>query len=918
MTLSLDLNTDFIDRQYRLWRQDPAAVSEQWRFFFEGFTIGSGPAEPAPAAVLDRDMLVKHLQVAELIHRYRDLGHLLACLDPLTACPTDHPLLSLEAFQLTPDDLDREFSIPGFGSGKPVALRDLIALLRETYGRGLGVEYLHVQDPDERRWLQERMESTRNRPQLDAETRLRILNKLCQATLFEQFVHAKYLGQKRFSLEGAESAVVFLDLLLDHAARAGCREAVLAMAHRGRLNVQVNVLDKPYEAVFCSFEDSYNPDALVGSGDVKYHQGYYTELATRHGRPLAVLMPSNASHLESVDPIAEGIVRRRQELFGAAGSDRVVPILVHGDAAFAGQGVVFETLNLSQLEGYRTGGTIHLIINNQIGFTALPEDVRSTRYSTDVAKMLMVPIFHVHGEAPEAVAAVARLAFDYRARFHKDVVIDLVAYRRYGHNEGDEPAYTQPQLYERIRRRPPVHDLYADQCLSAGLISPDQLNAIKSAIQTCLEHALEAARGATCRPPEAHFHDLGNPPAGTGTGTDADADVTDRTVTTAVSKDRLLEIAATLFTAKPGFTIHRKLERILLRRLETVRAGAGIDWSNAELLAFGSLVTEGTPVRLSGQDSRRGTFSQRHSVLTDAVSGAHDTPLNRLAPDQAPFQVFDSALSENAVLGFEYGYSLTAPESLVLWEAQFGDFANNAQVIIDQYIAAAEAKWRRPSALALLLPHGFEGQGPEHSSARLERYLQLCAEDNLQVCVPSTPAQYFHLLRRQAKQGKPKPLIVLTPKSLLRHPLAVSRLDELIDGAFQPVITDPEPPPKVRRLLWCSGKIYYDLLARRREQSEPDAAIVRIEQLYPLRPEQLQAAAARFPTAEEFCWVQEEPRNMGAWRHVSELFAQVFDRPLRYLGRPPAASPATGYAHVHKAEQGKILDAALHQVVQDP
>ncbi|PIU31658.1 MAG: 2-oxoglutarate dehydrogenase E1 component, partial [Syntrophobacteraceae bacterium CG07_land_8_20_14_0_80_61_8] len=425
-------------------------------------------------------------------------------------------------------------------------------------------------------------------------------------------------------------------------------------------------------------------------------------------------------------------------------------------------------------------------------------------------------------------------------------------------------------------------------------------------------------RGATCRPPEAHFHDLGNPPAGTGTGTDADADVTDRTVTTAVSKDRLLEIAATLFTAKPGFTIHRKLERILLRRLETVRAGAGIDWSNAELLAFGSLVTEGTPVRLSGQDSRRGTFSQRHSVLTDAVSGAHDTPLNRLAPDQAPFQVFDSALSENAVLGFEYGYSLTAPESLVLWEAQFGDFANNAQVIIDQYIAAAEAKWRRPSALALLLPHGFEGQGPEHSSARLERYLQLCAEDNLQVCVPSTPAQYFHLLRRQAKQGKPKPLIVLTPKSLLRHPLAVSRLDELIDGAFQPVITDPEPPPKVRRLLWCSGKIYYDLLARRREQSEPDAAIVRIEQLYPLRPEQLQAAAARFPTAEEFCWVQEEPRNMGAWRHVSELFAQVFDRPLRYLGRPPAASPATGYAHVHKAEQGKILDAALHQVVQDP
>lgn len=901
MKLPYDLNADFIDAQYLKWKLDPSTVSDQWRFFFEGFELAS-TAEKVPGAVCDIGQVLKQSRVDELVYRYRDLGHLLACLDPLLACPTDHPLLSLNAFQLDADDLDTEFYTPQIGDRDRMPLRDIVSFLRETYCHSIGVEYLHLQDPDERGWLQERMEPIRNRPRFEPELKLRILNKLCQATLFEQFLHTKYLGQKRFSIEGAESVVAMLDVLIDHAALADYREIILAMAHRGRLNVQVNVLNKLYEAVFCSFEDNYNPEALVGSGDVKYHQGYMTELQTRHDRAVSVLMPSNASHLESVDPIAEGIARRRQEQFGEDGIDRVLPVLIHGDAAFAGQGVVFETLNLSQLEGYHTGGTIHLVINNQIGFTALPEDARSTRYSTDVAKMLMVPIFHVHGEDPEAVAHVAQLACDYRSRFHKDVVIDLVCYRRYGHNEGDEPSYTQPQMYERIRERKPAYEIYAGQCIAEAVTTAEAVEEMKNGIDTCLQSALESARGDLCLPPESHFYDIWGDFTGKANGAE---------VATGCAKESLIAIAQTIFSSGADLSINRKLERILKRRLDAIESGEGIDWPTAELLAFGSLLLEGHPVRLSGQDSRRGTFSQRHSVLTDSVTGEHDVPLNRLPDRQASFQVFDSALSENAVLGFEYGYSLASPEALVLWEAQFGDFANNAQVIIDQYIAAAEAKWKRWSGLVMLLPHGFEGQGPEHSSARLERYLQLCAEDNLQVCVATTPAQYFHLLRRQVKESFRKPLIVLTPKSLLRHPQAVSRLSDLTAGSFQEVLDDPGVSGAVRRVLVCTGKIYYDLLQEREQQQHPETAIVRLEQLYPWDSSRFMDVMGRFAEAEEVIWVQEEPRNMGAWVQFKTHLEEALGQSIRYLGRAPAASPATGFLRIHKQEQQRIVEQAL-------
>jgi len=902
MEFSLVLNADYIDSRYRMWKSDPSSVPREWRIFFEGFELGTSP-EGEIAGICDKSQILRQSRVEELVYRYRDLGHLLACLDPLVACPTGHPLLDLSAFNLSEEDLDRKFYTPHFHHSEQTPLREIVRTLRETYCRSIGVEYMHLQDPAERHWLQERMEPSRNRPAMGREAKVRALNKLCQATLFEQFLHSRYLGQKRFSIEGAEIVVAMLDVLVQHASEQGCREIVLGMAHRGRLNVQVNILEKLYEAVFCEFEENYDAESLVGSGDVKYHRGYMSDVLTAAGKPLRILLATNPSHLEAVDAVVEGIARARQDRAGEGGDKTVLPLLIHGDAAFAGQGVVFETLNLSQLEGYRTGGTIHIVINNQIGFTTLPEDARSTRYSTDVAKMLMIPVFHVHGESPEAAAHVMQLAFDYRREFSKDVVIDVVCYRRYGHNEGDEPYYTQPGMYDRIRERPPVYRIYGEELLGEGVITKDELDLMKSGIQQCLETAHRAAHAKTCAPPQAPFYETWNGFGGS---------YTHESVVTGAPREKLLSLGQRMHVFPDGFEVHHKLERILKRRVETIERGEGLDWATAEALAFASTLTEGFPVRLSGQDTRRGTFSQRHSVLVDPKRGEHYTPLCHLDSSQAPFLVYDSALSENAVLGFEYGYSLADPRSLVLWEAQFGDFANNAQVVIDQFISSAESKWRRLSGIVLLLPHGFEGQGAEHSSARLERFLQLCAEDNMRVCNPTTPAQYFHMLRRQLQGKLRKPLIAMTPKSLLRHPMAVSKLEELAAGTrFHEVLDDVALIESPTHVLLCSGKVYYDLLERRQSVEGLKVALLRLEQFYPFPEALLKEVLSRYSSAGQWLWVQEEPENMGGWSFVRPRLEALIGKEIGYVGRPPAASPTTGYSEVFKAEQAALVDRAL-------
>ncbi|MDY0313039.1 MAG: 2-oxoglutarate dehydrogenase E1 component, partial [Desulfobacterales bacterium] len=754
MDISTTLNADFIDAQYRRWRADPASVSDDWRFFFQGFELGL--AGPTPSAAAAGRPGADH-RVESLIRRYRELGHLLACMDPLEACPTSHPLLEPTAVGLEDADLERAFSTSL--AETPTPLSEMVHLLKETYCRHIGVEYMHLQDPDERAWLRERMEPKRNRPELDAAARRRILERLTRAALFEQFLNKKYVGVTRFSLEGGDGLIPLLDAMADRSAVAGVAEWVLGMAHRGRLNTQAHLLGRPYEEIFAEFEHCYDPEALVGAGDVKYHNGFLADVTTADGHPLKIYLVNNPSHLEAVNPVVEGVCRARQDL-AQDGPKAVLPVLIHGDAAFAGQGVVAETLNMSQLTGYRTGGTVHIVINNQIGYTTLPGDARSSRYATDVAKMLMVPIFHVHGENPEALVHAANLALDYRLAFGKDVVIDLVCYRRYGHNEGDEPYFTQPLMYDRIRQRPSLHRLYAEDLAAAEEVSKDDLEKMEGEIGAELEAAYDQVHGTSCPFPENRYYDAWDK---------IRPDFDPAPVKTAVAAKTLKDLARRLNTVQEDFHPHRKLAALLERRLEAVEKGAGIDWANAEALAFASLVTAGMPVRLSGQDCGRGTFSQRHAVLFDTESGEPRVPLSRLADDQAPFMVFNSLLAEYAVLGFEYGYAACRPEVLTLWEAQFGDFVNNAQSIIDLFISAGQAKWQRLCGLVLLLPHGWEGLGPEHSSARLERFLQLCAEDNMQVCNLTTPAQYFHLLRRQVLAPWRKPLVLMTPKSLLRH-----------------------------------------------------------------------------------------------------------------------------------------------------
>lgn len=901
------LNIDYIETQYDSWKSDPESVPKEWGIFFSGFEFAGGRGvSPTPATFSSQALLQSRVEA--LKYRYRDLGHLMAGLDPLSQASEKHPYLSLGAVGLTEEDLSKVFFTRRFSETKQAKLSEIIAILEETYCGSIGVEYMHLQDPEERRWLQERMEPLRNRPNLAKAEKVLILNKLVQAGLFEEFLNRKYVGQTRFSLEGAEALVPMLDFLLKGACQQGASEVILGMSHRGRLNVTANNLYKLYDDIFLEFVNDYDASSIYGAGDAKYHEGYFTEIDFGFEGPLKVFLVNNPSHLESVDPVAEGIAKARQEALEDPDGEKVLPVLIHGDAAFAGQGVVTETLNLSQLEGYGTGGTIHIIVNNQIGYTTLPENARSTRYSSDVAKMLMVPIFHVTGEDPEAAVSVMRLAVDYRRAFGKDVVVDLVCYRRYGHNEGDEPYFTQPKMYEKIRQRDPVFRLYGQKLLKEGAIDRKELAAIDEGITTCLGEAYENAESRKRMVPAVRFFDQWSKYSGT---------FSHEMPETAVAGEQLVALAEKLNTLPAEMDAHPKIARLLKKRGSSVAVGRGIDWATAEALTFASILQEGTPIRLSGQDSGRGTFSQRHAVLVDRKTGRQHVPLNGLSQEQAPFSVHNSMLSEYAVLGFEYGYSLVSPDHLVLWEAQFGDFANNAQAIIDLYIASGQTKWRKLSGLVLLLPHGSDGLGPEHSSARLERFLQLCAGDNMQVVNLTTPAQYFHCLRRQVKAPWRKPLVVMSPKSMLRHPLAVSHISDFTDGRFQAVIDDQINGHKPRRVLFCSGKLYHSLYTRREKIRAYEVIIIRLEQLYPFPEEALSEVIAKYREADQWCWVQEEHENMGAWTFVRPRIEAILGKRLTYIGRGSSPSPATGFANVYKQEQAALSDRAVGMMPEE-
>jgi 2-oxoglutarate dehydrogenase E1 component len=845
-------------------------------------------------------------RVSALVNAYRVRGHLFASLDPLglQAKPPDE--FFLERYGLSDVDQDTLFATGDLAGPPTLSLHEITRRLRETYSRTIGVEFTFLEDPEARRWLQRTMESTCNHIDLAAEQQLRILTKLTDAEIFEQFLHTNFRGAKRFSLEGAESFIPMLDLLIDQSAELGVEEIVIGMAHRGRLNVLANILQMNVREIFAGFRDE-NPENYLGRGDVKYHLGYSNDRLSATGKQIHISLAFNPSHLEFVNPVVEGRVRAKQDRRADTGRQRVMPVLVHGDAAFVGQGLVAETLNLSELAGYTTGGTIHVVVNNQIGFTTVPRDARSTRYCTDITRMLRCPVFHVNGEDPEAVAQVVRLATSYRQRYRKDVVIDLYCYRKYGHNEADEPRFTQPITYGRVDEKRTVRQVYVERLVGLGELTPDKADEIMDSRRQELESALEDTRNG-------HYDLVPDSMRGVWKGYLGGSDEAVPSVDTHLPKEQIEQIVQRLAEFPKGFQVNKKLRRLFEQRRDRVLAGEPFDWGTAEWLALGSLLVGGTRIRLTGQDSRRGTFSHRHAMLFDAETGAPHVPLARLEEGQATFEVLDSPLSEAGCLGFEWGYSLDSPDALILWEAQFGDFVNGAQVIIDQFLISSEDKWHRLSGLVLLLPHGFEGQGPEHSSARLERFLQLCAEDNIQVCNLTTPAQYFHALRRQVLRPWRKPMVVMTPKSLLRHPHATSTTADLAQGRFRRILPDARHEPKrTRRVLLCSGKVYYDLLKARDDREVDDVAILRFEQLYPMRRDEVREALAPYSKGTDVVWVQEEPWNMGGWYFMNARLPHIIgDRfDVRVIARDESASPATGSKAAHDLEQKRLLDEAL-------
>ena len=912
-------NLPFVEALYCQYRQQPASVPEAWRSYFAAVDNGGGDAPvklgPSfrPAGLFhagdSRHDGMAGLQdrVDQLIRAFRLRGHVVARIDPLGRSRPAPPELDPAFYRFTESDLRKRLSTGTMPLGKELTLAQIIERLRHTYCRSIGVEYMHIDDVRIRRWLQARMERTENRLTLREEEQLRILTRLTCASVFEEFVRRKFIGAKSFSLEGSESLIPLLDLAIDKTGEQGVSEIVLGMAHRGRLNVLTNILEKPAQQIFREFADA-DQAQYTGRGDVKYHLGFSNDFQTSSGNSIHISLCFNPSHLELVNPVAIGRVRAKNDRIDDAVGERGLPILIHGDAALAGEGVVQETLNLSQLHGYAVGGTLHIVVNNQIGFTTSPEDGRSTLYATDVFKMLQVPIFHVNGEDPEAVAQCVRLALDFRHEYRRDVVIDMYGYRRHGHNEADEPSFTQPMLYQAISERKSVREGYLDHLLKHHGVTREQAEEMAAAHRNHLERGLAVAKQADYQPPAEEKRGVW---AGYVGG--AERDIAD--APTGVAAQKLSELLESQTRLPEGFKPHLKIRKFLDHRRDMAAGKAPLDWSAAEALAFATLAVANHPVRITGQDAQRGTFSHRHAALHDFDTGAVYLPLQHLTPNQSPVRIFNSPLSEAAVLGFEYGYSLDSPEGLTVWEAQFGDFWNAAQVIVDQFIASAESKWRRLSGLVMLLPHGFEGQGPEHSSARLERFLLLAAEDNLQVVNPTTPAQYFHLLRRQVLRPWRKPLVVMTPKSLLRHPRVVSRLLDLADGGFQRLIPDSNPERhQVRRVLLCSGKIYYDLEKYREEQKRDDVAIVRLEQLYPLREQHLAAALDPYLDGTPVFWVQEEPENMGAWRYLLIHFGdRLLGRlPFAGISRPAAASPATGSHASHEREQAQIVDRAFN------
>ncbi len=886
---------EWLDALYRQWQRSADSVPEEWRHFFSGFELGLDSTSGGDGE-FDEQAALKLSGVQSLLYRYRSLGHLLACTDPLSPCQLSHPLLELSTFGLDENDLDTSFACRRFLKPR-ASLREVLETMRETYCREIGVEFMHIQEPDERQWLIDRMEPCRNRPDFSAAEKLHILEKLHQAALFELFLHRRFVGQKRFSLEGGEILIPVLDRIIRRCPDAGVSDVVMGMSHRGRLNVLAHILRKPYEALFAEFKESVSP-GFLGDGDVKYHKGHSCDVDL-DGHQVHVTVAANPSHLEAVNAMVEGKCRARQDRYGADGPGRVLPVLIHGDAAFAGQGSVMEVLNMSQLAGYGAGGTIHVVLNNQIGFTTLPKDSRSTCYATDVAKMLSCPIFHVQGEAPESALHAVDLAMEYRRTFRRDVVIELICYRRHGHNEGDEPAFTQPIMYQQIAARPPVNRIYATVLAEEAGISPDTLELLERRVNEALESSFKKI-------PEERTIGFSDRWSTISTVYNAEP------VETAVPAEKLVTIARRLAALPSGFIPHAKIGVLIQKRFEAVLKGEGIDWGNAETLAYATLLDQGYSVRISGQDSQRGTFNHRHCVVFDSHDEQSYTPLETVVRDGAGFQAWNSLLSEFGVLAFEYGYSLETPHCLTIWEAQFGDFANGAQVVIDQFIASGESKWNRASGLVMFLPHGYEGQGAEHSSARIERYLQLCASENMVVAFPSTPVQMFHLLRRQMLLSFRKPLVVFTPKSLLRYPSCSSTVAEFCAGTFQTCIVSPGDLYAARQVLFCSGKIYYELEEERLGRGRSDTVIVRIEQLYPLDRAAVQSVIDLCGAGCRLYWVQEEPENMGAWhymeRHFRELSASV-----GYIGRPADACPAVGSHHIHAEQQAEILNRAFSQ-----
>ncbi|MFI8827752.1 multifunctional oxoglutarate decarboxylase/oxoglutarate dehydrogenase thiamine pyrophosphate-binding subunit/dihydrolipoyllysine-residue succinyltransferase subunit [Streptomyces sp. NPDC053431] len=848
------------------------------------------------------DDVTKAARVFELIHSYRVRGHVMADTDPLEYKQRKHPDLDITEHGLTLWDLEREFAVGGFAGKSMMKLRDILGVLRDSYCRTTGIEFMHIQDPKQRKWIQDRVE--RPHARVEREEQLRILRRLNAAEAFETFLQTKYVGQKRFSLEGGESVIPLLDAVIDSAAESRLDEVVIGMAHRGRLNVLANIVGKSYAQIFREFEGNLDPKSMHGSGDVKYHLGAEGTFTGLDGEQIKVSLVANPSHLEAVDPVLEGVSRAKQDVINKGGTDfTVLPVALHGDAAFAGQGVVAETLNMSQLRGYRTGGTVHIVINNQVGFTAAPESSRSSMYATDVARMIEAPIFHVNGDDPEACVRVARLAFEFRQTFNKDVVIDLICYRRRGHNEGDNPQFTNPQMYTLIDKKRSVRKLYTESLIGRGDITLEEAEQALQDFQGQLEKVFAEVREATSAPAPTQVPDA-KPEFPVA-------------VTTAVSQEIVKRIAESQVNIPERITVHPRLLPQMQRRAASIDDGT-IDWGFGETLAIGSLLMEGTPVRLSGQDSRRGTFGQRHAVLVDQETGEDYTPLLYLAEDQAHYNVYDSLLSEYAAMGFEYGYSLARPDALVVWEAQFGDFVNGAQTVVDEFISSAEQKWGQTSGVTLLLPHGYEGQGPDHSSARPERFLQMCAQDNMTVAMPTLPSNYFHLLRWQVHNPHHKPLIVFTPKSMLRLKAAASKVEEFTTGGFRPVIGDTTVnPADVRKVVFCAGKVYYDLEAERQKRGDTETAIIRLERLYPLPGAEVQAEIAKYPNAAKYLWAQEEPANQGAWPFIALNLIDHLDlavgadipagERLRRISRPHSSSPAVGSAKRHQAEQAQLV-----------